>query len=83
MIRDPRTGREWGTAVELAARLTGEDIVTERMIVNWRGRDGLECRHVGRTVYSPLDQAATIEAAKRRSPRGRPRQLDEHQVSAA
>ncbi|MEU7771240.1 hypothetical protein AB0C44_07930 [Micromonospora taraxaci] len=74
-------GREYGTAAELAHRLGGD--VTERMIVNWRRRDGLECHHVGRTVYSPLDQAATIEAAKRHAARGRPRQLDQTLVSAA
>ena len=74
-------GREYGTAAEIARRL-GPD-VTERMIVNWRRRDGLECHHVGRTVYSPLDQAATIEAQKRHAGRGRPRQLDQPLVPAA
>ncbi|MEK8108672.1 hypothetical protein NKG94_34565 [Micromonospora sp. M12] len=74
-------GREYGTAVEIAAAL-GTD-VTERMIVNWRRRDGLECQQVGRKVYSPLDQAAQIEAQKRLSGRGRPRQLDDPLVPAA
>lgn len=80
MILDPVTGREWGTAAQLAARL-GPDI-TQRMIVNWRRRDGLECQQVGRTVYSPLDQAADIEAAKRHAGRGRRRQLDPGLVNA-
>lgn len=74
-------GRYWGTAAELAEHL-GSD-VTERMIFNWRRRDGLECHHIGRTVYSPLDQAAEIEAQKRRSGRGRARQLDPTLVNAA
>ncbi|WP_320069617.1 hypothetical protein [Micromonospora sp. RTGN7] len=63
-------GREWGTAVQLAERL-GPD-VTEAMVRRWRDRKGLT------TVegYSPLDEAAAIEATVRRSPRGRPRRLD-------
>ncbi|RKN38463.1 hypothetical protein [Micromonospora endolithica] len=73
MIRDSATGRDWGTAAEIAARL-GPD-VTDRMVINWRRRDGLTVHRVGRAVYSPLDQAAAIEAAKRRSTRGRRRQL--------
>ncbi|WP_243710256.1 hypothetical protein [Micromonospora sp. KC213] len=74
-------GREYGTAAEIAERL-GPD-VTVAMVRNWHQRDGLESRRVARTVYYPLDQAAQIEAAKRRTPRGRPRQLDGAQVSAA
>lgn len=70
MIRDPRTGREWGTATQLAAAL-GDD-VTPAMVRRWRDRDGLTTR----AGYSPLDEAARIEAAKRLSPRGRPRRLD-------
>lgn len=62
--------RYWGTDRELAAAL-GAD-VTPAMIRRWRDRDGLLTIE-GR---SPLDQAATIEADKRRSTRGRPRRLD-------
>ncbi|MGA4726282.1 hypothetical protein ACPB67_02580 [Micromonospora taraxaci] len=69
-------GRYWGTAAQLAAAL-GPD-VTPAMIRRWRDRDGLTTID-GR---SPLDQAATIEAAKRRSTRGRPRRLDPDLVSA-
>lgn len=68
-------GVEYGTAAELAAVL-GPD-VTPRMIRHWADRDGLTAHHLpgpGRgTVVYALDQAATIEASKRRSPRGRPR----------
>ncbi|MGC4769215.1 hypothetical protein ACLQ25_09570 [Micromonospora sp. DT44] len=64
-------GREYGTAAEIAARL-GPD-VTVAMVRNWAQRDGLERHPIGRTVYHPLDQAASIEAAKRQSPRGRHR----------
>ncbi|NYT96313.1 hypothetical protein [Salinispora sp. H7-4] len=60
-------GREWGTAQQLVHRL-GDD-VTVAMVRRWRDRDGLTT-HAG---YSPLDEAARIEAAKRLSPRGRPR----------
>ncbi|MFI5852280.1 hypothetical protein ACIA7R_31395 [Micromonospora chalcea] len=76
MIRDPRTGREWGTPTQLAARL-GPDI-TPAMVRRWRERKNLT------TVdgLSPLDEAATIEAAVRRSTRGRPRRLDHAQVAA-
>lgn len=73
-------GREWGTAAELAARL-GCD-VTEDMIYRWRDRDGLEEIRVGRTVYSPLDQAAIIERDKDLETRGRPRRLDTTAVAA-
>jgi len=72
-------GRWWGTAAELAAHLTTpEDKVTDSMIRNWARRDGLEAArttdHIGRPqVRYPLDQAAALEAAKRRSSRGRPR----------
>lgn len=64
-------GRDWGTDAELAAAL-GLD-VTPAMVRRWRDRDGLTTRHVGRTAYSPLDEAAAIEAHKRRAGRGRPR----------
>jgi hypothetical protein len=74
-------GREYGTAAQIAERLGGD--VTEDMVNNWRQRDGLERHRVGRTVYSPLDQAATIEADKRHAGRGRPRQLDDTLVNAA
>ncbi|MCZ7376533.1 hypothetical protein [Micromonospora sp. WMMC250] len=63
-------GRYWGTDRELAAAL-GPDI-TPAMIRRYRERDGLTTIE-GR---SPLDEAATIEARKRRSTRGRPRRLD-------
>ncbi|MFI6266146.1 hypothetical protein [Micromonospora sp. NPDC051006] len=71
-----RDGTYWGTADQLAAAL-GPD-VTVHMIRNWRRRDGLT------TIagYSPLDQAAEIEAAKRHATRGRPRQLDPALVGA-
>lgn len=77
MIRDPRTGREWGTAAQLAARL-GPD-VTVGMIRRWRERKGLT------TIEgcSPLDEAAAIEARVRLGGRGckrgtrhAPRRLD-------
>lgn len=76
MIRDPHTGREWGTPAELAARLGGD--VTVGMIRRWRDRKGLT------TVagLSPLDEAAAIEAQVRTSTRGRPRRLDPAQVAA-
>ncbi|AVT39621.1 hypothetical protein C6W10_27855 [Plantactinospora sp. BB1] len=56
---------------ELAAIL-GPD-VTEAMLRNCSQRDGLARHRVGGTVYYRLDQAATIERAKRLSGRGRPR----------
>ena len=78
MIQTP-DGRWWGTAAELAAHLTTpEDKVTDGMIRNWARRDGLDAvrttdeRGRPRVLYR-LDQAATLEAAKRRSQRGRPR----------
>ncbi|MEU5945123.1 hypothetical protein ABZ793_06120 [Micromonospora sp. NPDC047465] len=57
------------------AAVLGSD-VTEAMVRRWRDRDHLTIIRVGRTAYSPLDEAATIEAAKRRSTRGRPRRVD-------
>ncbi|MFF0823044.1 hypothetical protein ACFYUR_22005 [Micromonospora haikouensis] len=80
-LLDPhRDGREYGTAHQLAHRLTGDDVVTVAMIRNWQQRDGLERYRVGRTVYSPLTQAASIERAKRlhaeQGGRGQRRQLD-------
>jgi hypothetical protein len=73
-------GSEWGTAAELAARL-GPD-VTVAMIYRWRDRDGLAEARVGRKVYSPLDQAAELERAKRVAGHGRPRRLDNALVAA-
>ncbi|MEU7590692.1 hypothetical protein AB0A95_30925 [Micromonospora sp. NPDC049230] len=74
-LLDPRhDGREYGTAHQLIHQIGGD--LTTGTINNWRRRDGLECHRVGRTVYSPLDQAAEIEADKRLGGRGRPRQLD-------
>lgn len=70
----PIAGREWGTAAELAARL-GPD-VSPAMVRRWRDRDALAVIRVGRTVYSPLDQAAQIERDKRHVSTGRPRSLD-------
>lgn len=72
MIRDPETGREWGTAAQLAARL-GPDI-TPAMIRRWRERKGLTTR----AGHSPLDEAQTIERDIRIRPvrRGRPRRVD-------
>lgn len=67
-------GLWWGLAEELAAAL-GED-VTEEMIYRWRDRDGLTVIKIGRTAYSPLAEAARIEAKKGRSRRGRPRTVD-------
>lgn len=65
-------GAEWGTAAEVARRL-GPD-VTVAMVRNWSRRDGLTAVRSGRHVLYPLAHAAAIEAAKRRSTRGRPRQ---------
>lgn len=71
-------GEEWGTAAELAARL-GTTVATIR---NWSNRpeDGLRKARMrgedGRpAVHYPLRQAAVIERDKRRSGRGRPRQV--------
>ena len=64
-------GREWGTAAEIAARL-GPD-VTEAMVRRWRDRAGLTTVRAGSVAYSPLDEAAEIEHAKRVGGRGRPR----------
>ena len=70
-------GREYGRAEEIAGAL-GPD-VTADMVRKWARRNGLATYRVpgaGRgKVYHPLDQAAEIEAAKRHSPRGRPRCL--------
>jgi len=72
-------GRFWGTAAELAKHLTTtEDTVTDSMIRNWARRDGLTKKRIADASGRPqvlyrLDQAAAIEAAKRRSSRGRPR----------
>lgn len=74
-------GEEYGTAAELARRLGGD--VTVAMVRRWRERDGLDAIQVGRTVYSPLRQAARIEAAKRRGGRGRPRRVDDRPMIAA
>lgn len=62
---------ECGTAALVAATL-GPDI-TAGMVRSWAGRGHLSAYRVGRTVYYRLDQAATIEAVKARSGRGRPR----------
>lgn len=72
-------GAYWGTAAEIAAAL-GPDI-KPATVRRWAARDGLTAvRSVdagGRPqVQYPLDQAATIEARKRMSGRGRPRRLD-------
>ncbi|MGW1059336.1 hypothetical protein [Micromonospora rubida] len=85
-LLDPhRDDRLYGTAHQLVHAL-GAD-VTVAMIRNWRTRDGLECQRIGRAVYSPLAQAASIEAAKSRTKRdtgkGRPRRLDVPLVLAA
>lgn len=69
-------GREYGTAQQLVHRL-GAD-VTVGMVRNWHRRDHLiRVRMAGADgrpeVRYPLDQAAAIEAAKRRSGRGRRR----------
>jgi hypothetical protein len=76
-------GREYGTAAQIAHALGGD--VTEAMVRNWArpDREQLARHRVGRTVYYPLDQAATIERDKRRTPRGRPRRLDVALVGAA
>ena len=73
-------GRLWGTAAEIAQAL-GPD-VTEAMVRRWRDRDGLASVEVGRTVLSPLDQAARIERDKRLAARGRRRRLDTEAVAA-
>lgn len=85
MIRDPETGRHWGTAAQIAAAL-GRD-VTIAMVRNWAARDGLEAVRDGRAVYYPLDQAVAIERDKRLSKeetgKGRPRRLDARHALAA
>jgi hypothetical protein len=85
-LLDPRRdGREWGTAAQLVHRLGGD--VTLAMVRNWQRRDGLERYRIGRTVYSPLAQARTIERDKRvqvdETGRGRPRRLDAALASVA
>jgi hypothetical protein len=74
-------GQVYGTAAEMAEQL-GPDINAET-VRNWRRRDGLKAYRVGVLVYSPLAQAATIEAAKRCSTRGRPRSLDPDAAQAS
>jgi hypothetical protein len=64
-------GRQYGTAAEIAVAL-GPD-VTEAMVRAWARRSTLTAYRVGRTVYYPLDQAATVERDKRLSTRGRKR----------
>ncbi|MEV4767782.1 hypothetical protein [Micromonospora humida] len=85
-LLDPyRDGRQWGTRAQLSHHL-GYD-VTPAMLNNWRQRDGLERCRIGREVYSPVAQAASIEAAKRLAMedggRGRARRLDPSLVAAA
>lgn len=72
-------GKTWGTAAEIAAAL-GPDI-RPATVRRWETRDGLPAHRgkddTGRPqVLFPLAEAARIEAAKRLSRRGRPRQLD-------
>ena len=68
-------GEQWGTAAEIAEALGGD--VTPAMVRNWARRDGLPSVRMagdrGPEVRYPLGPAARIEAAKRRSGRGRPR----------
>ena len=77
-------GVEYGTAAEIAHRL-GLD-VTAGMVRRWADRDGLPAhRTTGRgrgTVRYPLPEAARIEAIKRDTSRGRPRQLDTGRIAA-
>ncbi|MEU5946299.1 hypothetical protein ABZ793_12145 [Micromonospora sp. NPDC047465] len=78
-LLDPRRdGHLWGTAAQLAHHF-GTDVTTD-MVHNWRKRDGLKRYRVGRDVYSPVDQTASIERDKRlqleETGRGRPRRLD-------
>ncbi|MFF3867367.1 hypothetical protein [Micromonospora sp. NPDC001898] len=85
-LLDPRRdGRGYGTAAQLVHRL-GSDVTTD-MVHNWRKRDGLGRYRIGQEVYSPIDQAATIERDKRlqteETGRGRPRRLDATLVHAA
>jgi hypothetical protein len=85
-LLDPRRdGRLYGTAAQLVHHLGGD--VTPAMVNNWRQRDGLERYRDGRTVYSPLDQATSVERDKRvqaeETGRGRPRRLDAALVPAA
>lgn len=68
-------GRTWGTATEIARALGGD--VTPAMVRRWHDRDGLT-KIDGRY---PLDEAARIEASKRRSGRGRKR-LDAGRAAA-
>ncbi|MFF0721330.1 hypothetical protein [Micromonospora sp. NPDC003816] len=74
-------GRLWGIAAQLAHALGGD--VTERMIRNYANRDDLPRWEYRRSVYFALEDAAPIEGAKRRSGRGRRRQLDAGLVAAA
>ncbi|MEU4367537.1 hypothetical protein [Micromonospora chersina] len=77
-------GRQYGTAVQIAAAL-GSD-VTEDMVRNWarpRETNPLTRIQVGRSVFYPLDEAQDKEAEKYLSGRGRPRQLDEQIMAAA
>lgn len=85
-LLDPkRDGRKYGTAAQLAHHF-GTDITTD-MVHNWRKRDGPERHRIGRDVYSPVDQTAAIEHAKRRTKettgRGRSRRLDATLATAA
>ncbi|XTZ18176.1 hypothetical protein ACQSSU_12780 [Micromonospora echinospora] len=66
----PHAGQQWGTAQQLVHRL-GADITTP-MVRRWRDRAGL----TNRSGYSPLDEAARIEAAIRLRGRGRRRRVD-------
>jgi hypothetical protein len=67
---------DYGHAAEIARHLGGD--VTADMVRNWHRRDGLTAYRRGREVWYPLRQAATIEARKRGSGRGRARRLDDH-----
>ncbi|HEY9413321.1 MAG TPA: hypothetical protein VIQ30_01055 [Pseudonocardia sp.] len=83
-------GVEYGTAAELAQRLTkrGGDRVTPKMVYHWRDpdrwdnpADALTTVRINGRDYSPMPEAAAIERAKRQPTdgtrrRGRPRQLD-------
>ncbi|MEU4590056.1 hypothetical protein [Micromonospora aurantiaca (nom. illeg.)] len=78
MIRDPHTGREWGTPAQLAARL-GPDVTADR-IRDWARRSRnpedplhglLPGKHVpgrGRgTTWYRYDHAAHVEALTRKT----------------
>jgi hypothetical protein len=74
-------GVEYGTADEIAIRLGGD--VTTDMVRKWAARRLLPRVTVGRTVYLPYAEAATVERDVRLGGRGRPRRVDAALASAS